>query len=290
MAQPRVLAVLGQPIEHSLSPLMHNTAIQALGLAYVYVAFEVAPADLAEAVAGLRALGVRGYNLTIPHKERVLPYLQELTEEARLIGAVNTVRLDGQRLIGHNTDGVGLLAALRRDGGIDPAGKRCVVLGAGGAARAVVVQLALAGAAEILIANRTPERAAALASHVAANVGGVALAALPLDGERLRQPLARADLVINATSVGMGDDAASPLPADVLSDRHFVCDLIYRPPQTRLLRQARQRGARVLNGLGMLLYQGAAAFQWWTGEPFPVEQVRRALLEHLAAGDEEARS
>lgn len=281
MAQPRLLGIIGDPIGHSLSPHMHNTAIEALGLNYLYVAFAVKPRDLAEAVAGMRALGLVGFNITIPHKEQMLALLHHLTDEARIIGAVNTVRCDGKELIGHNTDGIGLLTSLRNDAGFEPAGTRCVILGAGGASRAVTVQLALAGAAAIDLANRTRARAETLAQHVAAQIPGVQVAAHALDDAKLQDVLATADLIVNTTSIGMQSPDDTPLPESLIRSRHLVCDIVYRPLHTRLLREARKRGARALDGLGMLIHQGSAAFEWWTGQPFPVDRVRQSLIEAL---------
>ena len=283
----KTLGVIGDPIDHSLSPLMHNTAIAALGLNYTYLAFAVSSEDLAEAVKGMRALGMVGWNITIPHKESILPYLHELTDEARLIGAVNTVRREGKKLVGHNTDGIGLLTSLRQEGDFDPVGKRCVILGAGGAARAVAVQLALVGAGSICIGNRTVKRAEALAAYVRARVPNVEVVASSLAPDMLREPVAKADLVINTTSVGMQDATSTPVPGNLLSSGQLVCDIVYRPLRTLLLQEARQQGARILDGLGMLIYQGSAAFHWWTGQAFPVPRVRQALTDYLAAAEQQ---
>jgi shikimate dehydrogenase len=263
----RVAGVIGDPVRHSLSPVLHNAAFAAAGLDWVYVAFEVAEGEVPAALAGMRSLGLAGLNVTMPHKQAVADAVDWLSPEAQALDAVNTVVAHDGRLIGHNTDGAGLIDSLRLDAGVDPAGRRCVVLGAGGAGRAVVRALAEAGAAEVLVVNRTAatgERAAALA-------GAVGRLGPELD-------VASADIVVNATPVGMGADEALPCDPAVLGGTgQVVVDLIYDPLETAWLAAARARGAHTVGGLGMLVYQAAHAFTLWTGVDAPVAAMRAAV-------------
>ncbi len=269
----KVVALLGFPVAHSRSPAMHNAAFQALGLDYRYVPFAVPPAGLRDAVKGLRALGFVGANLTVPHKERVMPWLDRLSPEARLIGAVNTIVRRGDRLLGYNTDAGGFLRAFREDTGVSVRGGDFLVVGAGGAARAVVVALAMAGARRIAVMNRSPERARGLIRRVRSAFPGVAWSALS-PGSPPEPGGVRA--VIQCTSVGMRPGDPSPLPREWLAPRPAVYDLIYHAP-TALLRDAQRAGARYAGGLGMLLHQGAMAFALWTGRRAPIDVMRRAL-------------
>ena len=257
---------------------MHNAAFAALELNWCYVAFPVPRDGLGAAVRGLAPLGIVGANITVPHKEAVLAYLDDTTEDARTIGAVNTVRVDGGRLIGHNTDGAGMLDALRHDGGATVRGARAVIVGAGGAARAAALALAAAGAASLAIANRNWDRAADLAQRVRRFAPAPEVDAVPLDGPALAGVLGRADLLIQATTVGAGAQrAVSPVASAALHRRLLVMDMIYEPRETALLRDARALGCRVLGGLAMLAYQGARAFEIWTGRPAPVDVMREAV-------------
>lgn len=271
----RRAVLLAWPAGHSLSPAMHDAAFRELGIAARYEAREVPPEGLAAAVAELRAPEVLGANVTVPHKEAVLALLDGLEPEAAAIGAVNTiVRADGG-LRGANTDGAGFLRALREDAGFDPAGAVVLLLGAGGAARAVAHALLGAGAARVGLHNRTPERAAALAAAFAER-GELRV----LGPEELAEGLERADLLVNTTSVGMArggrDPDVSPLPAGLLPRRALVVDLVYRPARTRLLRETEAAGLPTQNGLPMLVYQGAEAFERWTGRAAPVAVMRAA--------------
>jgi shikimate dehydrogenase len=268
--------VLGYPVRHSLSPAMHNAAFRALGLNWVYLAFEVAPDRLAQAIAGMRGLGIRGLNLTIPHKEAVLPLLDGLTDAARHIGAVNTLFWDSERLIGDNTDTEGFLRALY-ESGVNPAGQTVLVLGAGGAARAVVYALRQQGCT-VWLANRSQERVQALAD--AFGCAGI----LPLKHDVLAECAAHADGVVNCTSLGMEPhaDTMPPVPVEALPAGAWVCDLVYRPLQTRLLQAAAARGLKTIDGLGMLVYQGALAFERWTGSPAPVAILAQAARAQIS--------
>ncbi len=251
---------------------MHNAAFAELGLDWVYLAFEVAAGELEAAFAGVRALGVGGLSVTIPHKTAALAAVDEATGRARAVGAVNTVvRLEDGQLLGDNTDGAGFLASLA-DEGFDPAGRVCAVVGAGGAARAVVHALAGAGASEVVVVNRTPARADAAAA-LARGVGRTGVAA----------DAGRADLVVNATPLGLAGGGSGELAVDpgLLGPGQLVVDLIPNPAVTPLMRAARERGARVAGGLGMLVHQGALAFELWTGRPAPIGVMRAAAIRAL---------
>jgi shikimate dehydrogenase len=262
-AASSVVAVIGDPVAHSLSPLLHNAAFAALGLDWVSVGFRVPAGGAADALAAVRALSLRGLSVTMPHRAAVAAAVDELTPTAARLGAVNCVIADGRRLTGENTDGRGFLAALEHGADRDPAGLRCLVLGAGGAARAVVVALADAGATEVAVAARRPEQAA-----LAAALAGVA--------GRVGDPgeAASMDLVVNATPAGM---AGTPSAADRptvdparLSDRQVVVDLIYEPLRTDWLEACAAAGATVLGGLGMLVHQAGAQLEAWTGREAPL--------------------
>jgi len=273
-----VVGVIGGAARGSLSPRMHNAAFAALGLNWCYVAFPVPRDRLADALRGLAPLGIAGANVTVPHKEAALAYLDETTEDARAIGAVNTIRVDGGRLVGHNTDGTGMLDALRRDGGTAVEGACVVIVGAGGAARGAAFALAGAGAASVVIANRNWDRAAALAESARRLFPSCTLDALPLDGPGIRAALRDAGLLIQATTLGGGAERGlSPVAPDALHPGLLVMDMIYEPRETVLLHDARARGCRTLGGLAMLVYQGARAFEIWTGRAAPVDVMRESL-------------
>jgi shikimate dehydrogenase len=272
MGSTRVAAVIGHPIRHSISPVIHNAAFRALDLDWVFTAFEVAPGRAAAAAEGARDLGLAGLSVTMPHKADVVRALDRLTSTAEMLGAVNTVVRQGSReLIGDNTDGVGFLDALRIDEGFDPAGRRCLVVGAGGAARAVVLALAGAGAREIVVANRTASRA----EEAAALVPEVARAGSSEEADAV-------ELIVNATPQGMAGDRALPVQAAALGPGQLVVDLVYHPALTPLVEAARERGAAAANGLGMLIHQAAHAFRLWTGEDPPLEVMSAAALADLA--------
>ena len=268
-------AVIGDPIRHSISPALHNAAFRALGLDWAFLAFPVAAGGAAEAIVGMRALGIEGLSVTMPHKEAVAASVDRLTPTAERLGAVNTVARHGDSLLGDNTDGQGFLDALRLDYGLDPGGSRCVVVGAGGAARAVVLALAGAGAAEVVVVGRSSERAAAAAA-LAGPVGRTGAA----------EEAAGADLVVNATPLGMaGHPAGPPVDPAHLGPGHVVVDLVYHPAITPLLEGARRRGATAVNGLSMLIHQAACAFRLWTGEDPPLEVMSAAALAAVVQRD-----
>lgn len=275
-----LVACLGQPVDENPTGVMQEAAFQALGLNWRYLTIEVTPGGLKDAIAGVRAFGMRGINLTIPHKVAVIEHLDELTLEAQAIGAVNTVRREGDRLIGENTDGKGFLRGVRMDAGLDPKGKRAVVLGAGGAARAIVTELALAGCAEIVVVNRSVERGQTMAADLAAKTGA-SIRFQPWTG--IYAVPSGVDLLVNATSIGLFPDVDATPPVDLTGapEGMLVSDAVFNPPETGLLRLARQRGLRVLDGLSMLVYQGVIGFELWTGHKAPEAVMKAALREAL---------
>lgn len=267
----RTAAVVGHPVRHSLSPVIHNAAFRSLGLDWVYVAYDVAPGNGRAAVDAMRTLGLAGLNVTMPHKADVAAAVDRLSPVASVLGAVNTVVPNGATLVGESTDGAGLMAALAADQGFDPSGRRSLVLGAGGAARAAVLALAQAGAAEVVVVARNPDQAAR-AARLAGVSGRVGVAA----------DVAGTDLVVNATPV------ADQLPLGVrpedLGAGQLVVDLLYAPEITALMEAADARGATTANGLGMLMHQAALSFRLWTGEDMPIGAVERALAVELEGG------
>lgn len=278
----RLACLLGHPVSHSLSPAMHQAAFAAAGLNAAYLPWAVAPADLADALRGLRSLeNWLGANCTVPHKEAVLAHLDRLTPEAEALGAVNTLWREGGRLWGDNTDGQGFLAALAEAWPARSPDQAVVILGAGGAARAVAVSLARAGAARLTLLNRTPERARELAALIAACAPGCRVAVQPLSPAWRPAEAAGAGLLVNTTAVGLRAEDPPLFDYAALAGPLAVCDLIYNPPETPLLAAARRRGCPALGGLGMLLHQGALAFTRWTGLPAPLAAMRQALQRAL---------
>ena len=276
----KVLGIIGHPVSHSLSPLMQNAAIQGCGLDYIYVPFEVTPDNVGAAIAGLKSLGVSGFNVTIPHKTAVMPYLDELDDSAIASGAVNTVKNDGGRLVGYNTDGDGLVKSLADDLDFMPRGNSIVVVGAGGAARGAIAALCRAGAKQIIVANRSHDRASALASVMSARFTGTEVS-VSTGYEDLLARLPHIDLVINTTSLGMNSESIPFLPLHVLSHTARVYDMIYSPCVTPLLCEAAKMGLKGANGLGMLASQGELAFTIWTGEIPPSGLMRCTLYAGL---------
>ncbi|MGH9057629.1 MAG: shikimate dehydrogenase [Acidimicrobiales bacterium] len=280
-ATTRVAGVIGDPVRHSLSPALHNAAFAALGLDWVYVAFHVPAGQGAAAVDAMRALGIAGLSVTMPHKETVARRLDHLGPTAAQLGVVNTVSrvsdAEGWQLEGESTDGAGFIDALRGDDGFDPAGRRCVVLGSGGSARSVTLALAEARAASVSVAGRRREQAE-LCAALAGPAGRVVAPGAVADA------VAAADLVVNATPVGMhpADGLPFALAPELLGTGHFVADLIYAPAVTPLLRAARARKAGTANGLGMLIHQAARQVAIWTGRPAPLEVMSAAALAALS--------
>ena len=274
----RIVGVIGDPVAHSRSPQMHNAAFAKAGLDYVYVPFHVRPDDLAAAIAGFKAINVVGINVTLPHKQAVIPFLTSISREAELIGAVNTLTFVDGHIHGDNTDAPGVLQALDEDGNTSgtPVGEKVVVLGAGGAARAVVVALALRGVAAITIANRTVGKAVALATEMDQKTG-VSMQGMGLTDERLPLSVRESKLLVNTATISM--DVTHPLliSADWLQPNTIVYDIVYTPPVTPLMQAATERGCQTLGGIGMLVHQGAIAFEKWTGVAPCTETMRQAL-------------
>jgi shikimate dehydrogenase len=271
-----LVGVFGYPVAENPTGVMQEAAFAAAGLNWRYLTIEVKPDDLNDAFRGLRAMGMQGINLTIPHKVAVLSMLDEISADAALIGAVNTVRREGDRLIGENTDGKGFMRGLREEARIDPKGKEVVILGAGGAARAIAVELALAGVKNITLINRSVKRGRELSAHLQANTE-VSVKFAPWSG--IFVVPSEADVLVNATSIGLYPDIEA-LPAvnlDAASPHLLVCDAVPNPPETCLIREARQRGLATLTGLVMLVYQGAISFEMWTGLKAPEDIMRDAL-------------
>jgi shikimate dehydrogenase len=284
-AETKVTGLIGDPVAHSVSPAMHNAAFACLGLDYIYLPFRVQKERLGEAIGGVRGLGFRGLNVTIPHKVAVIPMLDELDVMAGRIGAVNTIVNNAGHLTGYNTDAGGFLLALRQ-AGFEPQGKKAVVLGAGGASRAISFALAGSGTG-ITILNRKEELdwAEALAGRISQCYGREVLA-LELNDETLEKALADADLLVNATSVGMHPDIDNtPVNKQLLRPGLAVFDAVYNPLQTRLMREAGEAGAKTISGLDMLIGQGAMAFELWTGQKPPAYEMKKAALVALEKGE-----
>ncbi len=278
-----ILGLMGDPVEHSLSPLMHNKVLQTLAFDFTYVPFPVTPANLEPAIRAIPALGIRGVNLTIPHKEKAIPYLDKLSREAELTGAVNTILNTRGKLTGYNTDGPGFVRSLREERGFHPKGQHIIILGAGGAARAIAVQLGLEEAGAITIANRREEKAQRLCSWVQEKTG-VLSEGVGLNSPRFLQLLAGAQLLVQATSYGMFPHHKVPplIPPAFLHSQLLVCDIVYNPRETSLLKAAKDKGCSTLNGLGMLAYQGAGALEIWLEVQAPVELMKSTLQENIS--------
>lgn len=273
----RLTCLLGSPVAHSISPQMHNEAFRQLGLDYVYTAFDVAPEHLPEAVSALKLFNIRGFNLTMPHKTAMLELVDELTPAAKLAQAVNTVTYENGRLIGHTTDGVGYMRSVE-DAGFSIIGKNMTLLGAGGAATAICTQASLDGVKNIYMFKRKNASWNSVQAFVD-NVNRTTDCKVSLydiqDESQLKQALDNSDILTNATNVGMAPDVtSSPIPASSLDSHLIVSDIIYNPRQTQLLKDAKKAGCPTMNGLYMLLYQGAASFECWTNEKMPVSIIK----------------
>ena len=273
----RIVGIIGDPIEHSRSPQMHNAAFAKAGLDYVYVPFHVRPDDLAHAIAGFKALNVVGINVTLPHKQAVIPYLTSISREAELVGAVNTLTFVDDGIHGDNTDAPGVLKALEEEGDMSvPVGQEVVVLGAGGSARAVVVALALGGVASITIANRTVERAVSLAEEMQQKTN-ILMHGMGLADARLPDAVSRCMLLINTATASMDPTQPLLVSADWLQSNTIVYDIVYTPPVTPLMKAASERRCPTLGGIGMLVHQGAIAFEKWTGVTPCTQTMHHAL-------------
>ena len=274
----QLTGLLGSPVAHSISPMMHNEAFRLLNLDYVYLCFDVDTTTLKTAVDGMKAMGVRGFNCTMPDKNMMCELADELSPAAKMIGAVNTVVNDNGRFIGHNTDGIGYMRAVQ-DAGFDIIGKNMTLLGAGGAATAVCVQAALDGVASInvfSIKDRFFERAQRMVDNINANTNCKAALYELAEAAALKQSIENSTILTNATSVGMAPDTDNCIITDesVFREDLIVSDVIYNPRETKLLKSAKAHGCKTFNGLYMLLYQGAEAFKIWTGEEMPDQAVK----------------
>jgi len=276
-----LVGVLGFPVAENPTCVMLEAAFAALGLRWRYLTIEVKPESLPDAIRGVRALGMMGVNLTIPHKVAVLPLLDEISRDAAIIGAVNTVRRAGDKLIGENTDGKGFLRGVREEAGMDPAGKNILILGAGGAARAITVELTLAGAGRITVWNRSAERGEALCRDLKQRTSANARF-VPWRGTCSVGP--DVDILVNATSIGLFPDVEAMPDVNFKSARRglLVCDVVPNPPETRMIETARAHGFKTLTGLPMLVYQGAIGFEMWTGRKAPEHAMRAALEKAFA--------
>ncbi len=275
----RIFGLIGYPLDHSLSPFIHNLAFQATGVNAVYLPFPVKPGRVSSAVEGARTLGIRGFNVTIPHKETIIPFLDGISPEAEACGSVNTVLIEGDRAVGYNTDGIGFMDSLEQEGVEVPS--VAIILGAGGAARAIGYQLALRGAITVFL-NRTPERAEKLARDIARITGRESLG-MSWESSRISNFVKDTELLINTTPVGMYPNIDQKPPFDLksLNPNSVVADIIYNPPKTRLLREAEALGLKTVSGLGMFVNQGVRSWEMFTGRKAPrklMEDKLRGLL------------
>lgn len=273
----KLVILLGNPLGHSISPPMHNRVFEKLGLDYCYLPVQVTPDNLQTVFAGLTKMNVAGFNVTIPHKIAIIDYLDALAPLAATIGAVNTICIKDGKTIGYNTDGEGFIRSLQAEGGITVPGKRVLLLGCGGAVRAIAMTLAFRGAKKIFIANRTLTKAEALAAEINTKIGNcaVAIAAQP---ESQARAIESCDILVNGTSIGMQPrEEDSPIDLALLDSHLIVADIVYNPHTTKLLAAAQAKGCRIVHGLGMLIHQGAAGFKLWTGiDPLIEEMTEEA--------------
>lgn len=281
----KLYGIFGYPLSHTLSPAMHEAAFRKLGIDARYIVLESTPADFKKLMRRASELSLSGFNVTVPYKEMVMEDLDGIRPEARAIGAVNTVFKQGKRWVGTNTDMEGFLRAIMEEGGFRPSGKKAVILGAGGAARAVVYGLSRGGIREVLIADCFPQKARKIAGDMKKLFRRVTYRAVLAGIPEVKEALQKADIIINATPIGLGPQDPELVPEEWIpragAKKIFFMDLIYNPAVTPFLKIARKKGHRTLNGLGMLLYQGARALELWTGRKAPVSVMRRALLNAL---------
>ncbi len=278
-ARTKVLCIIGYPIEHSMSPIMHNAAIQELNLDYIYLAFNVYPDNLKHAIKAFKTLDIKGINITIPFKQKIIKYLDEIDPIAQKIGAINTIRNDEGHLTGRNTDAVGGKRAIM-NAGYSISGKNILILGSGGAARALSYTLA-EDANKIVIANRTEKRAEKLTTELKQSFGIMA-EPKKLISNVLKEETKKADILINTTPVGMYPNISlSPISAEFLHNELVVFDLVYNPLETKLIKDAADKGCETLSGLDMLVYQGASAFEWWTHKKPTVSLMKKKIIEFL---------
>jgi shikimate dehydrogenase len=276
----KIVGLIGYPVEHSKSPLMHNAAFESLGLDFIYLLFSVRPSYLEEAIMGLRALNVVGANVTIPYKEEIVKYLDEITPEAQFIGAVNTIHNREGKLIGYNTDGQGFITSLLTDGRVKLEGQKVLLIGVGGAGKAVAIKLAERGVERLVITDKIMERADALIKRVRENIPDCPVYAIHSGDKEFAKTVLESTLLINATPVGMKEGDPCVVDPEYLHKRLFIYDVIYNR-ETPLIEAAKKRGLRALSGMEMLIHQGAASFEIWTGKKAPVEVMRKTILQEL---------
>ncbi len=284
----KLTGLIGNPVEHTVSPVLHNTLFNMMGQNGIYIPMKPDRRSLKDAVAGLKAAGFAGFNVTIPFKEAILEYLDESSEEVRLLGTANTVHIKDGRLIGHNTDGDGFIRAFEKQTGTSLKGKTVCILGAGGTAKALAVKIAIEGADRICIINRTKSKADEIAEYINRSLKSVLKNNAPActadaDSDEACSVIDQYEVIVNTTSVGMHPDIeASPLSDDIrFLSKPIVYDVIYNPPETMLLRQAASKGCMAVNGAGMLFYQGLRAFEIWMGTTVPESIVDDLLTEFL---------
>lgn len=275
----KLYGIFGHPVKHSFSPPMHNAAFGKLGLNCVYLAFDILPENLSDAVESIRQLNIQGVNVTIPHKQEIMNYLDEISDEATYTGAVNTVRNIDGKLYGHNTDVGGFLDDLEYELGLyDFYGTSACLIGAGGAARAVLFALCMKGTKKIVIANRTKRKAEELAQYFSSRFSDTKISSVDLgDKDELRECFADSDLLVNSSSAGMTGHDPLNIPLDSMPENSCIYDLVYNPKETELVKHAKSLGHKSATGLGMLLYQGAGSFKLWTGKEAPIDVMRQAL-------------
>ncbi|NIP39257.1 MAG: shikimate dehydrogenase [Candidatus Dadabacteria bacterium] len=275
----KLYGIFGHPVRHSFSPPMHNAAFQKLGLNCVYLAFDIQPENLASAVESIRQLNIQGINVTIPHKQDIMNYLDEISDAAKYTGAVNTIKNEGGKLLGHNTDVGGFLKDLEAELRIaEFSSISACLIGAGGAARAVLSGLCMKGTKKIIIANRTKSKAERLAEYFQDQFSDTEISSVDLGDEtKIKQTLAESNLLINSSSAGMTGHDQLNLPVDSLKENSSVYDLVYNPKETELVKQSKSLGHDACTGLGMLLYQGAESLELWTGKNAPIDVMKQAL-------------
>jgi shikimate dehydrogenase len=283
-AKTKILGIFGYPTGHTISPAMHNAVIKALRLDMVYLPFEVKPSELREAIKCIKSIGMIGVNITIPHKEAVIKFIDGISEEARHIGAVNTIVNKDGRLIGHNTDGYGYITSLKEECNFNPKGKNIAILGAGGAARGILVALSVKKPKTIVIANRTLARAISLIKAFKGKFPETKFEAVDLNKDILKKYFKDMELLVNTTSVGMKKNETVEIPLELLPKTAVVSDIVYNPLETLLLKKAKKLGLTTHSGLGMLVHQGVKSFKLWTGMDAPIEVMRKAALKALKIG------
>lgn len=279
----KIIGLLGNPIGHSVSPLIQNLAFEKMGLNYIYMPFELRDDQLERALRSFDCFRIAGANVTVPYKTKVMRYLDKIDKKAELIGAVNVISYEDGILSGYNTDGDGFIRSLKENAGTDPRGLNALIVGSGGAARAIAFSLVMKGVSRVYIANRTYERAVGLADSINNMSEGKAVP-IHLSHHELKDASIRSDIIVNATTVGMYPNTeARPIPSDIISRDQLVCDAVYNPLMTGILKDAADKGCDVLTGLGMLIYQAIESFRIWTGMEPDYEELYEAAYEALMA-------